>query len=336
MERTTRCSLAVVIVSIMVVAAPGFQHIAPSPAGTETPLQAQAEVVLNVVADDGHGRLVADLSRDDFQVFEDGKQQPISSFERREGGPQPLLILLDVLNTYFGARGRAQEEIATALQRLEAIETVYLYVLSPDGSVQAIHAMPETAQTQKDVTPWTRDAGTMLDQALVNAARPGSMQYANNRAEATYTALKTFASRLEKVPGRKAIVWVSQGVPEKARATSGIDDYEPVLHRFAAAFGQVEISIYSVAQSAQGAAPDSANLIDCVATLKDFADLTGGRMYASDHFGEALTQALADNRLSYRLGYSPPMGKAGAGYRKVRVSCKRPGVRLHTRQGYYT
>ena len=197
--------------------------------------------------------------------------------------------------------------------------------------------MPENAQTQKEVTPWTRDVRALLDQALrqANILRPASMETESPRTEATYKALREIASRLADFPGRKTIVWVTHGVPLSAANANGLAvDYEQPLQRSTAAFGQAGIVVYPVAQT-EGALPDSMVGLSSSATLRRFADLTGGRLFPSDHIDDAISQALADSRLSYRLGYLPPPGKAGAGYRKIRVVCTRHGIRAQTRQGYY-
>ena len=333
MRRTAYCFLGVFVL-MAVATAPAFQQAAP---GMPTAAEPSKEVVLDVVADDGHGQLVGDLNRDDFQVFEDGKQQTVSSFERHREGSQPVLILLDVLNTRLASRGRAQQQIAAALENLESAEKVFLYVLASDAAVQAVHAMPENAQTQKEVTPWTRDVRALLDQALrqANTLRPASMETESPRTEATYKALREIASRLADFPGRKTIVWVTHGVPLAAANANGLAvDYEQPLQRSTAAFGQAGIVVYPVAQT-EGALPDSMVGLSSSATLRRFADLTGGRLFPSDHIDDAISQALADSRLSYRLGYLPPPGKAGAGYRKIRVVCTRHGIRAQTRQGYY-
>ena len=60
-------------------------------------------VVLNVSAVDGRGALVADLTKEDFEVFEDGKKQVITHFSPE---PRPMVIglLLDTSGSMEGAK----------------------------------------------------------------------------------------------------------------------------------------------------------------------------------------------------------------------------------------
>jgi hypothetical protein len=56
---------------------------APAPAREAAP-EVRAELVqLDVVVTDGQGKLVRNLTRDDFQVFEDDKPQRIAQFMLR-------------------------------------------------------------------------------------------------------------------------------------------------------------------------------------------------------------------------------------------------------------
>jgi VWFA-related protein len=131
-------------------------------------------------------------------------------------------------------------------------------------------------------------------------------------------------------------VWVTHGVPLSAANLSGSSvRYEWFLQRLAAVLGQAEIAGYAVAQSAESRLPDTMYSLSALETLRLFADLTGGRMYPTDHIDEALIQALADAQLSYRVGYQPPSGKADTEYRKLRVVCLRHGIQVQSRQGYY-
>ena len=83
-----------VVVTVMAALAAAQENRTPT-------FSSQVELVtVDVVVLDGKGQLVRGLTRDDFTIFEDGKAQPIASFEafdqgadeeaarpRREAGP---------------------------------------------------------------------------------------------------------------------------------------------------------------------------------------------------------------------------------------------------------
>ena len=72
-----------------------------------------------------------------------------------------------------------------------------------------------------------------------------------------------------------------------------------------------------------------------VATLHDFAGMTGGRPDAGKDIGAALKQAMNDLRFSYQIGYYVPRQSRDGKFHKLRVVCKRKGVRIQAKTGYY-
>src|ERR1043166_3655701 len=55
-------------------------------------------VPLDVIATDAKGRLVRDLTKSDFKLYEDGVERPIASFniEKIEGAPRPVAIVFAI------------------------------------------------------------------------------------------------------------------------------------------------------------------------------------------------------------------------------------------------
>ena len=67
-------------------------------------------------------------------------------------------------------------------------------------------------------------------------------------------------------------------------------------------------------------------------TLEQFADLTGGKVYAND-LEKAVKEVMAASRSGYVIEYDVP--RLDGKYHKIRVTCSRKGVRLQVKQGYY-
>jgi hypothetical protein len=67
----------------------------------------------------------------------------------------------------------------------------------------------------------------------------------------------------------------------------------------------------------------------------EFATLTGGRAYQNNDIVGAIKQAINDAKQSYLLSYAPPPENWDGKYHKVRITCRRKGVKLQTRQGYH-
>src|SRR5262245_54058008 len=60
-------------------------------------------VSINATVTDAEGRPAADLSRDDFEIYEDGQRQTITQFAH-ERIPVGLGVLIDISDSMFGAR----------------------------------------------------------------------------------------------------------------------------------------------------------------------------------------------------------------------------------------
>jgi VWFA-related protein len=69
-----------------------------------------------------------------------------------------------------------------------------------------------------------------------------------------------------------------------------------------------------------------------LATLDQFAELTGGKVYANN-IEKAVTEVMAASGSGYVIEYDGP--RLDGKYHKVRVTCSRKGVHLQVKQGYY-
>jgi VWFA-related protein len=111
-------------------------------------------VVVDVVVTDSSGKPVHGLVRDDFRVFEDGKEQQLRSFENHTSAPEPpmpsvrlptntfsnlsaapqsgpvTVILYDLLNTPLDAQPYAREQLLKFLKQRSASGQIAIFVLS--------------------------------------------------------------------------------------------------------------------------------------------------------------------------------------------------------------
>lgn len=332
-------------------------------------------VTLSVIALDKHGQPVTDLTRDDFHVTDAGKPQNLSffravdnkrsparplgphEFSNRSGAqiPHATVILFDLLNQGFGTRGTAANELVHQLESLENSEYLYLYFLTVDGRVFAVHGIvpPEGEARQADAPPWTRQIKALMDQAMraVLRQRPVDIDVAA-RVALTYRALEGMAVELSAIPGRKNLVWITDGVPialGPSRSDTGtFVDFTPLLRQLSEALDRSGIAIYPSRQvllggsdsigEASGGAGQTGGAetgIQSETTLDQFANMTGGRPNAGKDIGGAVRQAMSDLRFSYEIGYYVPRKNRDGKFHKLHVLCRRKGVRIQAKTGYY-
>ena len=321
-------------------------------------------VDLNVVVVDNKGQPVDDLTAGDFEVTDAGKKRQIAVFRhnnRRLPEIQPIrpnefsnrsgastshatLVLFDLLNERFGTRGFAANQIVRELEKMETADSLYLYFLTLDGRLFAVHGLPEEEALQSKGPPWTRRIKPMMDTAMrrLSLVRPFEMDvYA--RIQLTFNALDELATQLSRFPGRKNVVWVTDGVPimlgPQHSYTGEPVDYTPQLRQLSDWFDRCGGSIYPVRQvmlgspEAMGAAYGSG--IGSEETLDQLAGLTGGRPTGSKDVGAAVRQAMSDVLTSYQIGYYSSEDNWDRKFHKLRVTCKRKGVRVQAKSGYY-
>jgi len=216
------------------------------------------------------------------------------------------------------------------LKSLESSESVYLYLLSYTGNLYPVHAPPD-----KGVAPeppgarWTQNIQPLLAAAIdrVFGFKSPDDKLANGRVDESYAAIKTLASTMQSLPGWKNLIWITHGVPNVVRQVDGRSyEYSPQIQSIATTLGQMNITLSSVDP---GGELGSSNLD----TLNQFANLTGGKVY-DNNFGKAFSDVIAAWHSGYVIGYVAPA--ADHKYHKVRVESLRKGIRIQTKQGYYS
>lgn len=187
-----------------------------------------------------------------------------------------------------------------------------------------------------------------------------------NDLQFTIDALKDFARHLGGLPGRKALVYVSDGVPMRP----GEDLYHALNEKFSQQVSLLEVQRFdasrrfdelasqaasdrvafyaleatglrvpssaSVLERQPGAGPlvDSVYISNLQAPLQLLAEKTGGKaVLNTNQMGPALDRIARELDTYYSLGYQP--GHHGDGrYHRIEVKVKGKGLRVRHRQGY--
>ena len=228
------------------------------PAGSFGESVAVDLMTVEVLAVDGRGQVVHDLTREDFRVFEDGRAMPLTHFEAptaavaQPGGQTPatladpaaaappahVVIVVDNLNMGIVNRPRLFEALDAALDAsLRPGDRTM--VIDYDGSLRV--ALPFTDSrsdlaaalaTQHDgegrYVAAALDRGRALEdlERVAQVERDGgtgcmsigpmAWESANERHSEvlqTIRALRSLVATLSGVPGRKNLIYVSDGVP---------------------------------------------------------------------------------------------------------------------------
>jgi Ca-activated chloride channel homolog len=272
--------------------------------GQTTPFRARIDVVeVTVSVTDGGGRLITGLTKEDFQIFEDGVEQTITQFSDQRV-PVSLGVLLDASDSM---RGQAVVDARVAVDRFVG------ELLRPDDEVfvATFNHRPRLAAR------WTTPP-TALRNVLADLKPSGGT--------AIYDALAETAKLFElRAHVRAATVVISDG----ADTASDRSLYQAVdVVRRSDAF------VYAVAIDSVDARESTRVNPD---TLREITGLTGGYtevVRSAADLGPATARIADELNKQYMLGYSstrPPDGS----WRPLRVRVRQREYLTRARRGYF-
>ena len=251
--------------------------------------------LVNVIATvlDASGRPLADLPRDAFEIFEEGRAQKIDVFESETQQPLDLALLVDTSLSTLKEFQFEQEAAARFIRQ----------VLRPGDRL----AVYEFSDVVTQLTSFSSDV-TLLENA-VRAMEVGS-------GTSLYDAVYLASQALEKHPGgrRRVIVLVTDAGETTSAAT-----YEDA-RRMAL---RSEAMLYTIlvrpvkSESGRNTAGEHA--------LITITDVTGGAMYypaVPDEFPAVFDRINQELRTQYRLGYYPVPRPPERSYRRVELRVK--------------
>jgi Ca-activated chloride channel family protein len=156
---------------------------------------------------------------------------------------------------------------------------------------------------------------------------------------AMHDAVKYSVERIKDRSGRKIIVIFSDGMDSASKAieeevVEEIKRAEATIIAFYSEFSRVNLP------AAMGGGAGSMGRIRIRAgedALRLYADMTGGQFFSfkrEEELMKALDTLRAYIKSQYTLAYKPAANNKKSGYRKIKVECKRKGVKLRHREGY--
>jgi Ca-activated chloride channel homolog len=265
-------------------------------------------VSLDVMANDLEGRPIRNLRQQDFKVYLDGSEQPLSFFqvERRSGEPRPLAMVFAV--------DISGSMTADEIERLRSAMNAFSTRLSGHPALYAVMAFGMNVKVLQKFT----SEPDKLDRALERIAREpnGLSTHTYDAVDDAIRLLVRHAPRTrERRLMKRAVLVVTDGFP-----VGDTVSVQTVIDRANTA----DASIYVVTlPSYSRTLPASAqNPLPTPLDVSGLADLTGGRsVYAEENNYDALFRALAEEVTSaYVLAFYPPEEKRRDGqFHNIRV-----------------
>ena len=293
------------------------------------------EVMFPVTVRDSSGRLINDLTRNDFRVYEDNRLQPLSDLALRQV-PVDVVLMVD-----------ASSSVASNLDDFRRAAEGFAARLQADDRISLIK-FDDRVELLQD---WTKSR-YQLKRAL-NRIEPGMFTRFNDAL--LLASREQFAAAAKS---RRAIIVLSDGI-DSGRGSSNLEGALRALI-------QAQVTVYVVSNTEISRANKRAELDQLLGStggaaqfnqlriedlreglrvldrseqnLAQLAQATGGRLYRPTTFDalESTYAEVADElRHQYAL-YFTPLNKARDGsFRRVRVETANPAHKPHTRVGYF-
>jgi Ca-activated chloride channel homolog len=272
---------------------------------------------------DRNGRYVGSLNQQDFVLYENGVEQQLSYFGSVEQ-PFTVALLLDVSGS-TQTRLHAIRAAANAfIGRLRPSDRIML--VSFDGKINILTEPVTVAQLRRL-------------KVRLDAVNDGTLLYD--------TVDEVLNRRLAGIPGRKAIVMLTDGVDQGSRRASRKQNLRDA--------SESEVLIYTVQYNTLAQLPERLNQFTDLKVrarlqarmekeyavggsyLRTLSEQTAGRLYNADSLGDiqqSFSAIMDDLGRQYSLGYYPK-GQARAGERRdIKVRVRVPNLVVRARENY--
>ena len=331
--------IPIVCLLAAVAAVSAQQAQPPAPPQPQSPAAVQAdrqgaivrnvnlvEVLFSVVTK--REKLVTDLNKENFKVFDDGQQQAITDFSQPTDLPLRIGMVLDTSNSI---RERLKFEQDAAIDFL-------FNALRRNKDQAFLMTFDDGPQIIKE---FTGDTGELRDTILKQRAGGGTSLY-----DAVYAASNHLLNNSPLPSGpnpdvRRVLVVISDGDDNSSSQSRG--ESVDMAQR-------AGVIIYSISTSTDWiSAEDEKDPAKRISrkyekgegdqVLEQLALETGGRVffpYKVDDLGQSFLDIGDELRHQYALAYSPAGRSPDGKYHTIRVQVDRKDLIVRARKGYYS
>jgi len=275
---------------------------------------------------DKKGGLVGNLTKDDFKIFEDGKEEQVKYFTRETDLPLTIGLLIDVSGSqmnlidieknaayqFFGSVLRKQD-LAFLISFGEESELLQDYTNSPKllrAGLEGLHVSSGVGGFGPGPVPTiSQPRGTVLYDAVYVAS----------------------ADQLKGQVGRKVLVLIMDGEDQGSKykisqAIEAAQKADAIIY----GFYYVDRGFYLSHGQIFAGGSDSA--------LRQMSEDTGGHVFHVDRkltLQQAFDQLQDEMRSQYAIGYTPTNPAKDGTFRKIEIKTGNKDWKVQARKGYY-
>ena len=275
---------------------------------------------------DKHGALIPNLTKDDFEIREDGTPQTVKYFTAETNLPLTLGIMIDASGSQRNVIDM-EKEVGGAFLKQILTDKDEAFVISFDITVDLL----------QDFTRDVHRLQTALNKAKVNVDYTsggipgmggGPVPQHNSPGTLLYDAVYLSAhDMLAKEVGRKAMILLTDGQDEGSRLK--IQDAIEAAQK-------ADSIVYVLLCADRGFYGGFGYYGE--GDMRKLTEQTGGRVInvgnKFDKLREAFDQIAAELRSQYNIGYTPTNMNLDGSYRKLEIKNKQ-NYKIQARAGYY-
>lgn len=340
----------------------------------ETPTKNQStptvSVNVNVVTvlatvRDKHGKIVGDLSKDDFALSEDGRPQNIHYFTRENDLALTLGLLVDTSMSQRLVLDEERSASHTFLDQMVREDKDKAFVIHFDREVELLQDLTSSHQKLEEAldvlqTPqFSQDSGNNSPTSDPEPQR-GSHGLGGG-GTLLYDAVFLASDELmKKQQGRKALIVLSDGVDRGSKeslatAIESAQRADTVVYSIlfkddegsghGGGFGHPSVGGPGMGGGGMGRRGGGGQRYpreerpNGKKTLERISKETGGRLFEiskKQPIDDIYTQIEDELRHQYSLGYTPDRGASSAeGYHKIQLTTSKKRMTVQAREGYY-
>ena len=291
--------LGIILLSAILFALPVFAQTEDD----DEPITVDSSLVLiNATITDAKGKPVTGLKQNQFQVFEDGKEQKIEFFGY-ENTPFAAVILLDSSGSMEQRVSLARSAAIQFLDRLRMDDVATIYNF--DSKISLVQDFSNSRDIYEGVFDIKANGMTVLNDAIFKAA-------------------EELSKRPEK---RRAIIVLSDGADTQSKRSA-----DKALKTALAA----NATIYTVDMSPINLG-NSREKMQNQGVLKNFAEKSGGRFIATPGgvaMRDAFKNIVEELGIQYTIGYAPNNTAKDGKWRAIELKTSKTDLNIRTRKGY--
>jgi VWFA-related protein len=316
-------SISILLVAAMLLA-PGVPVML---AQDDTTIKVEVQLV-NILFNvrDKRGGLVGSLNKDDFTIFEDGKQQEVKYFNRETDLPLTIGLLIDVSasqgNLIDIERNAAYQFFGSVLRKQDLA-----FLISFGSDAELLQDYTNSAALLRkglEGLQVNSDVGGLHPGPVPTISQPrGTILY-----DAVYLAA---SDQLKGQVGRKVLILITDGEDQGSRykiaqAIEAAQRADAIIY----GFYYVDRAFYYGHGMVFGGVSDS--------ELRRMAEETGGHNFHVDRkmtLQDAFSELQNEMRSQYAIGYTSTNATRDGTFRKIEIKTNNKDWKVQARKGYY-